>query len=79
MEYLYEGIESECTYFLCFCFFYLLEKMPGRRDSKTSREAGGNLAFSKENTDMVSYEDLLIAQYLDELRKTKNSMKKQRE
>lgn len=53
--------------------------MPGRRDSKTSREAGGNLAFSKENTDMVSYEDLLIAQYLDELRKTKNSMKKQRE
>ncbi|XP_061182929.1 doublecortin domain-containing protein 1-like [Saccostrea echinata] len=54
--------------------------MPGRRESKgspNSRE--GSLAFSKQNTDMVSYEDLLIAQYLDELRKTKNSMKKKRE
>ena len=54
--------------------------MPGRRESKTSpRSREGNLAFSKQNTDMVSYEDLLIAQYLDELRKTKNSMKKRRE
>lgn len=38
-----------------------------------------NPIYNKNNTDMVSYEDLLIAQYLEELRKAKGQMKKTKE
>ena len=50
-----------------------------REEKKTRHKDVKNLAFSRNNTDMVSYEDLLIAQYLDELRKTKGEVKKKRE
>ncbi|XP_076116553.1 doublecortin domain-containing protein 1-like isoform X1 [Mytilus galloprovincialis] len=38
-----------------------------------------SVQFSRTNTDMVSYEDLLIAQYLEELRKTKGEMRKKKD
>ncbi|XP_060074536.1 doublecortin domain-containing protein 1-like [Ylistrum balloti] len=60
--------------------------MPHRRheqgDSGRPRlpaQTTSNLLYSKANTDMVSYEDLLIAQYLEELRKAKGEMKKSRD
>ncbi|XP_069133406.1 doublecortin domain-containing protein 1-like [Argopecten irradians] len=60
--------------------------MPHRRhehgDSGRPRlpaQTTSNLLYTKANTDMVSYEDLLIAQYLEELRKAKGEMKKTRD
>ncbi|KAK3103714.1 hypothetical protein FSP39_021266 [Pinctada imbricata] len=53
--------------------------MSKRREERIRHKDGKSLSFSKKNTDMVSYEDLLIAQYLDELRKTKGDGKKKRE
>ncbi|XP_052066407.1 doublecortin domain-containing protein 1-like isoform X1 [Mytilus californianus] len=38
-----------------------------------------SVQFSRTSTDMVSYEDLLIAQYLEELRKTKGEMRKKKD
>ncbi|XP_071122872.1 uncharacterized protein [Mytilus edulis] len=38
-----------------------------------------SVQLSRTNTDMVSYEDLLIAQYLEELRKTKGEMRKKKD
>ena len=35
--------------------------------------------FNRSATDMVSYEDLIVAQYLDELRRTKSEIRKERE
>lgn len=43
------------------------------------KEGGSSVQFSKTSTDMVSYEDLLIAQYLEELRKTKGEMRKKKD
>ncbi|XP_041366917.1 doublecortin domain-containing protein 1-like [Gigantopelta aegis] len=39
----------------------------------------GGCHFNRSATDMVSYEDLIVAQYLDELRRTKNELRKERE
>jgi len=46
-------------------------KVPSSKD--------GSSLYCKDKTDMVSYEDLLIAQYLDELRHTKSEVRKSKE
>lgn len=55
------------------------KKKDDRPSIQVSKEGGSTVQFSRTATDMVSYEDLLIAQYLEELRKTKGEMRKKKD
>lgn len=61
----------------------IFNRMSKRKDDPPKihlpKEQGLTVQFARSSSDMVSYEDLLIAQYLEELRKTKGEMRKKKE
>lgn len=76
-------IRKNIVFIFNYFILFFLKRMSKKKEEQprihVPKEGGSSVQFSKTSTDMVSYEDLLIAQYLEELRKTKGEMRKKKE